>query len=79
MKEVRFKHKHANHSLRVAGKRIVFKDGVANVSDDVADAIIDLEDDDYTVKPGRTVKPKSKPQSKPKPKPKPKSKSKTKK
>ncbi|OPX61195.1 MAG: hypothetical protein A4E25_00032 [Methanobacterium sp. PtaB.Bin024] len=51
MKEVRFKHKHANHSLRVAGKRIVFKDGVANVSDDVADAIINLQDDDYTVKP----------------------------
>lgn len=64
MKEVEFKHKHANHTLHVLGKRITFKDGKAEVTNDVADAIIDLKDDDYTVKPEKKVKPQAKPKGK---------------
>lgn len=56
MKEVEFKHKHANHTLHIMGKHIKFTDGKALVTNDVADAIINLQDEDYTVKPEKRVK-----------------------
>jgi hypothetical protein len=64
MKEVQFKHKHAKHTLHIGGKHIKFTDGKATVSDDIADAIIDLEDEDYTVEPLKQVKQEAKPKRK---------------
>jgi len=80
MRTVKFKHQHAKHRLRIQGKHVQFKDGLAEVDEETASAIEKLDDPDYTVlsKPKSSSKPKSKPQSKPKPKPKPKSKSKSK-
>jgi len=64
MREVQFKHKNANHTLHLKGKKIVFKNGRAQVDDEIADAIIDLEDNDYMVKPERKVRPKKQPSKK---------------
>lgn len=59
MREVRFKNKEAKHSLNVQGKMISFKDGVAKVNDNEAEAISKLDNSDYEVVP--TAEPKEKP------------------